>query len=152
VAGFCEKWNASQASLEEVSLPRSTQSIQAGVPSKEWKEQLAKLEKSQAIERLWKKDVSLWPSCESRKDAGKSLLDWLELSNHLEASTARVSELGDHVPGWGFTDIVFLAISSSSLAAELISSLALPTRGTKFHVLSRIEPGRGSSKGIFRCL
>jgi len=56
---FCEKWNASQASLEEVSLPRSTQSIQAGVPSKEWKEQLAKLEKSQAIERLWKKKYRL---------------------------------------------------------------------------------------------
>jgi hypothetical protein len=130
-------------------LPRSTQSIQAGVLSKQWKEQLAKLEKSQAIERLWKKDVSLWPSCESRKDAGKSLLDWLELSNHLEASTAHVSGLGDHVPGMGFTDIVFLAISSSSLAAELISSLALPTRGTKFHVLSRMEPGRGSSKESF---
>jgi len=121
-------------------LPRSTQDIQAGILSQNWKEQLAKLEKSRAVERLWNKDLSLWPNYESRRDAGKGQLNWLDLPEHVQASTAQVARLAGALINEGFKEVVFLAISSSSLAAELVVSLALPTRGAKFHVLSRIEP------------
>ncbi|HWZ98719.1 MAG TPA: hypothetical protein VN025_13265 [Candidatus Dormibacteraeota bacterium] len=121
-------------------MPLPVQKIQPGVLTKEWKHQLDRLEKSHALSRLWQRDLSLWPSHELRKDGGKGLLNWLDLPDHLQADSAHVSQLAHAVIAAGFKEAVFLAISSSSLAAELVVSLALPTRGLKFHVLSRIEP------------
>ena len=57
----------------------------------------------------------------------------------MEASLSRIAQVADSIIAEGFEDIVFLAISSSSLAAELVSRLSLPTLGARFHVLNRLD-------------
>jgi len=122
------------------ALSSFAQDSHPGALSKEWKSQLARLEKDRTVTRFWNRDLSLWPAYKVRKDNGKNLLNWLDLADYLETSATQVSRLGDSLEGHGFTDIVFLSVSGSSLAAELVTSLSLETRGTKFHVLSLMEP------------
>ncbi|GAC1639193.1 MAG: hypothetical protein NVS9B14_20240 [Candidatus Acidiferrum sp.] len=56
----------------------------------------------------------------------------------LEAAIGRVSALA-RLGGNGIRDVVFLATSASSIAAEIVLTCALPTRGVRFHLLHRID-------------
>lgn len=121
-------------------MPLLVQKFQLGRFATEWKRQLARLEEERILERFWKRDLSLWPFYAPPKDEGKGLLNWLGLVDHAEPSISQISHLGDMLEGKEFTDVVFLAVSSSSLAAEIIPSLSIETRGVRFHVLSQMEP------------
>ncbi len=92
------------------------------------------------VSKFWRRDLSLWPTYRAKGEFTPKVLRWLDLADHLEASSELVSRLGQSLEADGFTDVVFLAVSSSSLAAELVASLGLRTRGAKFHVLNRVEP------------
>lgn len=116
------------------------QKFQLGRLATEWKRQLARVEKERVLERFWKQDLSLWPFYAPPKNEGTELLNWIGLVDQVEPSIVKISQLGDMLEGKGFTDVVFLAVSSSSLAAEIIPSLSIGTRGAKFHVLSLMEP------------
>lgn len=121
-------------------MPSSVQRFQPALLSAEVVRQLTRLQNSKTISRFWNRDISLWPTYRADGKFTSKVLGWLDLADHLEASSKLVSHLGQSLEAEGFTDVVFLAVSSSSLAAELVASLGLRTRGAKFHILNRVEP------------
>jgi hypothetical protein len=114
--------------------------FQLGAVAEAYKRNLSALAESRAVSRLWQKDLSLWPANGSRKHSGSETLNWLDLSGHLEPAVTRIVELASKLSNRGIQDVVFLALSSSSLAADLIPALGLSTRGVRFHAVSSLEP------------
>jgi transaldolase / glucose-6-phosphate isomerase len=101
--------------------------------------ELEKLQVSDAVRRLWSKDVSLWPDRDSERSARAEQLAWLDLPDRLEHlathAVRAAAELSEE-----FDDVVFIAMGSSNLVAELIPSLALGSHGKRFFVLDTIHP------------
>jgi len=116
------------------------QTFQSGTLNHAIERQLAHLETSRTLSRFWNRDVSLWPTYRHKQEFTSLALGWLDLVDHIEATSSKISQLVHSLQGEDYSDIVFLAVSSSSLAAELVASLRLSTRGAKFHVLNRVEP------------
>ena len=119
-----------------------------GAGSAAYKHNLEVLAQTRAVARLWQRDLSLWPT--HRKTKSAEQLNWLDLPGQLEPAVAQVSHLAGKLSDVGIQDVVFLSVSSSSLAAELIPALGLPTRGVRFHVVSRLEPSglRSLERGL----
>jgi transaldolase/glucose-6-phosphate isomerase len=111
-----------------------------GAVSAAYKHNLEVLAQTRAVARLWQRDLSLWPTYRTKKGGAAEQLNWLDLPGQLEPTVAQVAALASKLSGVGIQDVIFLSVSSSSLAAELIPALGLPTRGVRFHVVSRLEP------------
>lgn len=101
---------------------------------------LSALAADHAVSRFWQKDLSLWPFYETRKGRQPGALNWLDLPQGLAPSISQITALAGKLKELGIQDIVFLAISTSNIAAELVTALGLPTYGVRFHILNRIDP------------
>jgi len=117
----------------------TSQVLSAGAAEAGFQKCLAAIAERRLVLRFWRKDLTLWPRLESRKDSAQLALDWLDLAAGLPDAVSRISALAEKLGGIGIQDVVFLATSISSKAAELVLSLGLPTRGVRFHVLNRTE-------------
>ncbi len=105
-----------------------------------YRKNLTAIAERHLVSRFWKKDLSLWPTPEKRKEGGAEVLEWLDLFQALPAAIASISTLADKLRNQEIHDVVFLSFGASGVAAELLPALDLPTRGARFHVLCRIDP------------
>jgi hypothetical protein len=101
---------------------------------------LALLAEERLISRFWNKDLSLWPRYPDRRAPNPLAMNWLDLPDNLPASMGRVNSLAEKLIAAGFQHGVFVAISSSGNAAELLPALGLPARGFSFRVQNHIDP------------
>jgi hypothetical protein len=110
-----------------VVLPSSVQRFQPGPLAAEVARQFTRLQDSKTISRFWNRDIHLWSTYRAVGKFTSKVLGWPGLEDHLEGSSELVSHLGQSLEVEGFADVVFLAVSSSSPAAELVASLGLRT-------------------------
>ena len=101
---------------------------------------LALLAEDRLIPRFWNKDLSLWPRYPDRRAPNPLAMNWLDLPDNLPAAIGRVNSLKERLIAAGFQHGVFVAISTSSNAAELLPALGLPSRGFSFRVQNHIDP------------
>ena len=110
-----------------------------GSLDKAYHRELHELLTSDALARLWAKDLSLWPSGASSRKIAPPNLAWLDLPEH-SAEMARLSEIATAAEKDGFQDVVFVAMGDSNLAAHTISALPIEKRWKRFFVLDSTHP------------
>ncbi|MGQ9811236.1 MAG: hypothetical protein ACUVQ7_07840 [bacterium] len=78
------------------------------------------------VERIWKKDASLWLSGKSNGKEREIIdrLGWLDLPFTMASRIEEIKKKGDQLRNHGFRHIVLLGMGGSSLAAEVFASLA----------------------------
>lgn len=111
-----------------------------GVLDAPFRKNLAVIAKKHLISRFWNRDLSLWPTSGARGEFSAEALNWLDLPESLSATIDDISALAKKLQQQEIEDAVFLSFGVASVAAELLLSLELPTRGARFHVLNRIDP------------
>ncbi|MBI3404233.1 MAG: transaldolase, partial [Acidobacteria bacterium] len=118
----------------------AAQHIRAGKLEPEWKKELARLAEIRAIERIWKKDASLWKTDEAHGKVIRNRLGWLN-PNVMSQQAAEVAQFAQQTYADGFRDIVLLGMGGSSLAPEVFS-LVFPStlRFQKFWVIDSTDP------------
>ena len=100
--------------------------------------ELERFQANDTLKRFWAKDASLWPAKDPRV-AMSVHLDWTSLPEGLEGYSSRAVQTAGDI-GQEFDDVVLIALGSSNLAAEIVSSLGLFAYGKRFFVLDSIHP------------
>jgi hypothetical protein len=113
--------------------------IMPGLLRLAYKYELERLREDDALSRLWSKDTSLWPVDKPRGGSHQPQLDWLDLPGDLLGYAQRAARTAEEIDQ-EFDDVVFVALGSSNLAAELVSSMALFAYGKRFLILDSIHP------------
>ena len=101
--------------------------------------ELDRFRQTNTLRRFWSKDSNLWPGEKARGAKGVHKLDWLELPEGLEGYARRAARVAEGV-GDEFADVVFIALGSSNLAAEIVPSLGLFAYGKRFFILDSVHP------------
>jgi hypothetical protein len=72
-------------------------------------------------ERLWKRDVSLWPAADDHaRDEIAHRLGWLDVDRTMGGHCQALAGFADEVRSAGFTHAVLCGMGGSSLAAEVL--------------------------------
>ncbi len=103
------------------------------------KERLAQAAEQDVVQRLWRKDGTLWapagtPELEDR-------LGWLTIADKLLADLPEIKDFVRAARADGLTDVVLLGMGGSSLAPEVFRRSNPPAEGAlRLHVLDSTEP------------
>src|ERR1051326_1369260 len=79
---------------------------------------IKKLEKDKAVERIWKKDSTLWKNDDAHKKIIENALGWLTVPELLSKNASRVVAFAESVRS-DFDDVVVLGMGGSSLCSEV---------------------------------
>lgn len=103
-----------------------------------------RLEDQQAtrfVDRLWKKDASLWKEDLDSQRSIRSALGWLHVAEKMEENLAVINDFVEEVKSAGFQHIVHLGMGGSSLAPMVMADILKPIQGgLPFHVLDTTHP------------
>jgi transaldolase / glucose-6-phosphate isomerase len=105
-----------------------------------YQRELQNLLASNAVRRLWARDVNLWPADEDQVKFVNANLSWLDLPEIIGPYMAQVADLANQLESEGFEDAVFVALSDFSFAAESIAQLSIPRRYKQLFILDTIDP------------
>jgi transaldolase / glucose-6-phosphate isomerase len=94
---------------------------------------------SDALRRLWSKDISLWPHTRNGQELSANLT-WLDLPHYMGKYMERVGNLVPAMQRQGFQDVVFIAIGDSNLAMDAISRASAEIRCRRVFLLDSIDP------------
>lgn len=119
-----------------MALPKLV--VSPGKLSAAYAYELERFQANDTLNRFWARDPSLWPAEDSR-GVMTAHLDWSNLPEGLEGYASRAARTAAEV-GQEFDDVVLIALGSSNLAAEIVSSLGLFAYGKRFFVLDSIHP------------
>lgn len=104
-------------------------------------DELARLGRAGAVQRLWARNPSLWPADEAARREIAERLGWLDSPGWLRARAPEIGEFARSVRAAGFADIVLLGMGGSSLAAEVLEHVAGVVPGhPRFAVLDSTDP------------
>jgi hypothetical protein len=92
-----------------------------------WKGEIQRCAAEDVVQRLWKRDSSLWPAAEHELPLVKSNMQWLDLPEQIERYVSHVVERAKVAEQEGLGHFVFVAMSTSNLAVATI--LNLPKEG-----------------------
>ncbi len=106
-----------------------------------WRREFDNLVAAKAVDRLWAKDVALWPGPESQKRSIRANLAWLDLPDHIGAYMERVTQLAATTKQEGFQDVVLIAMGDSNLAAETLLNTHAEKRYGRVFLLDSTDPG-----------
>ncbi len=76
-------------------------------------------DKEKLIERIWKKDATLWKSDDAHKKIIANALGWLAVAEEMQKSVAEIRDFAENVRR-DFTHIVVLGMGGSSLCSEVV--------------------------------
>jgi len=79
---------------------------------------IKKLEKDKAVERIWKKDATLWKNDDAHKKIIGNALGWLTVSELVSKSASQLVAFAESVRN-DFDDVVVLGMGGSSLCSEV---------------------------------
>jgi transaldolase/glucose-6-phosphate isomerase len=105
-----------------------------------WRRELDNLATSNAVDRLWAKDATLWRGPEGQKQSLGRNLAWLDLPERIGPYMAQVGELVAATKRDGFLDVVFIAMGDSDLAAEAVSQTSAEKRYRRVFLLDSMDP------------
>ena len=113
--------------------------VSPGVVKLAYEYELERFRDTDTLKRFWSKDTSLWQGGGPRSSVSARKLDWLDPPEGLEGYARRAARAADGV-GDEFDDVVFIALESSNLAAEIVPSLGLFAYGKRFLILDSVHP------------
>jgi transaldolase/glucose-6-phosphate isomerase len=117
-----------------------SQSIYPGTLAQAWRRELDNLVSGDAVNRLWAKDVTLWPGAEGGRRLVGGNLAWLDLPEQVGAYMERVREFAEATKRDGFQDVVFIAMGDSNLAAETLINTSAKMRYRRLFLLDSTDP------------
>jgi transaldolase / glucose-6-phosphate isomerase len=82
---------------------------------------LERLDRDQAVARLWKKDPTLWKSEPEHEASIAGSLGWLTVAETMQSQVADVVAFADQVRSAGFEFAVLLGMGGSSLCTEVLA-------------------------------
>lgn len=103
---------------------------------------VARLEGLRAVERLWKRDGSLWSEDPAVRSAVSRRLGWLSAPTAMRAHAADLARFAADVRDEGTLDVVLLGMGGSSLAAQVFADTFGSAPGMpRLTVLDTTDPG-----------
>lgn len=90
-----------------------------GAHQKAVDEAIARIEKEKFIERIWKKDATIWKSDDAHKKIIANALGWLRVPEEVLKNVAQLKTFAESVRK-DFDDVVVLGMGGSSLCSEVV--------------------------------
>ncbi len=81
-----------------------------------------RIDKDKFVERIWKKDTTLWKDDEAHKKIISNALGWLRVAEEMTKAAPKLMEFAESVKG-EFDNIVVLGMGGSSLCSEVTKRL-----------------------------
>jgi len=101
------------------------------------------VESDRVVERLWRRDPTLWPDPSPGAAPATERLGWLALPDALPGLTSEAAAFAADATDSGFQDAVLLGMGGSSLAPEVMGSILGSSPGAlKLHVLDSTVPAQ----------
>ena len=98
--------------------------------------QIAELEKTNFVQRIWEKDHTLWSL---EKDEVSNRLGWLDSSSEVVKNAASYIDLKKVLLAEGFTDLLLIGMGGAVLAPEVLAQTQ-EGKGLRLHVLDTTSP------------
>ena len=93
-----------------------------------YRRELHRFSTNNSLQRLWAKDISLWPSNRRDHQDLSSNLAWLDLPQYIGRYMAQVADSVSETQLQGFQDVVFVAMGDSNLAMQALSGASAELR------------------------
>lgn len=97
-------------------------SLHLGAGQETVDEAAQRVEKDKYIERIWKKDTTLWKNDDAHKKIISNALGWLTVAEEMTKVAPELMSFADSVKG-DFDDVVVLGMGGSSLCSEVTRRL-----------------------------
>jgi transaldolase / glucose-6-phosphate isomerase len=101
-------------------------------------ERLRRASEERVVERIWKKDGTLWAPEGTPEVADR--LGWLDIADRMRAEVDGLAAFAAEVREAGYTDAVLLGMGGSSLAPEVFRRSFASADGLTLHVLDSTHP------------
>lgn len=102
---------------------------------------LRSLKDERFVERIWKKDPSLWTESSEAEELIKNALGWLTVPALMRTKLGELGDFAEQVRSAGFTDVVVLGMGGSSLAPLVFAeSFDRPKDHPTLHILDSTDP------------
>ncbi len=98
------------------------QSLNLGAAQASVDQAAQRVEKEKFVERVWKKDTTLWKNDEAHKKIISNALGWLTVADELKKAAPELMAFADSVKS-EFDDVVVLGMGGSSLCSEVTRRL-----------------------------
>jgi transaldolase / glucose-6-phosphate isomerase len=103
-------------------------------------ERLRRAGEERVVERIWKKDGTLWAPEGTPEVADR--LGWLDIADRMRAEVDGLAAFAAEVREAGYTDAVLLGMGGSSLAPEVFRRSFSEADGLTLHVLDSTHPAQ----------
>lgn len=115
--------------------------LQLGGATQAVAESLSRLEKDNAVKRVWEKDATLWKSDAEHQKIIKNSLGWLTVASTVKRDWPRLIEIANDVRKAKFSHVLLLGMGGSSLCPEVLQLTFGNKAGhPKFAILDSTEP------------
>jgi transaldolase/glucose-6-phosphate isomerase len=115
--------------------------LQLGDSAQPVAETLSRLEKDNAVKRIWEKDPTLWKSDEAHQKIIKNSLGWLTVASAVKRDWPRLQAIAADARKAKFTNVLLLGMGGSSLCPEVLNIMFGSKSGyPKFSILDSTEP------------
>lgn len=97
---------------------------------------------SLSVDRLWKKDPSLWKSDPEQRASISNRLGWLDIVDRMSSEADPLGRFAREIADDGFRQIILLGMGGSSLCAEVLGGVFRPPEKVpRLFVLDSTDPG-----------
>jgi len=113
----------------------------ASFQSSRLKPRIERLEREEAVKRLWEKDASLWKGEPEQQAAIREGLGWLRVAETMAERTGEIGRFVGEIRKAGFTHVVHMGMGGSSLAPLVFQRVFEPSpQGLQLVVLDTTDP------------
>jgi len=116
------------------------QTIRPGRLESAYREELNRLTRDGAIEKIWAKQPEVWKSDAAHAKVIRNRLGWLEVMAPMRGDVEALHAFASDARKAGFADVVLLGMGGSSLAPEVFSLTFPRPAGSRFFVLDSTDP------------
>ena len=120
------------------------QTLALGDPEAETrlKKRLKSLDKQSFVERLWRKDATLWKSGPKEEEVIRNGLGWLHVAEKMTECLSEIQAFADDVKQAGFRRVIHMGMGGSSLTPLVLErTFGVQAGGLPLTVLDTTDPG-----------
>ncbi|HKT46502.1 MAG TPA: hypothetical protein VJP87_03175 [Candidatus Acidoferrales bacterium] len=121
-------------------MPQPAQTVLPRTLQEAYRRELAALQASNAVARVWSRDAALWPRPADPKKSAELTLNWLDLPAQMSEYMRRVAKCAEVLDSGRFDALVLVAMGASNLAAHAVAELSAAKRVKRFLVLDSTDP------------